>query len=55
MIEVPLEQNDFVEILLACCHSELNKISILPTRNWDKLSNLKVILYKNEEIINGNK
>lgn len=34
-------------------NSELNKISILPTRNWDKLSNLQVILYKNEEIING--
>jgi rod shape-determining protein MreC len=34
-------------------NNELNKISILPTRNWDKLSNLKVILYKNEEIING--
>jgi len=34
-------------------NNNLNKINILPTRNWDKLSNLKVILFKNKEIING--
>ena len=33
-------------------NNELNKISILPTRNWDKVSHLKVILYKSKEINN---
>lgn len=33
-------------------NNDLNKISILPTRNWDKISNLKVILYKSKEFIN---
>ena len=33
-------------------NNELNKINILPTRNWDKLNNLTVLLYKNKKIIN---
>ena len=32
-------------------NDDLNKIKILPTRNWDKLNNLNVILFKHKKTI----
>ena len=36
-------------------NNDLNKVYILPTRNWDKVNNLNVILYQNKKIIDESK
>ncbi len=40
----------FVGEYIKNLNNELNKIKILPTRNWDRLNYLNVILYSNEKI-----